>query len=214
MREQPPGLRWRLGGVSRSSGARQISQDRGSASVEVDGDIVRDGRHLRLVGETRESFDDFVRRHVAGLSRLGYLLTGDHGIADDLTAETMIVAWNQWDRLQELDNPAAYLRRTMSNLAASRIRSIVRERRRIRLFNADRPDSTQGPDGAAVVDVREALLRLPPRRRACVVLRHAFDLSEEEVARVLGVSVGAVKSQASRGMAQLQGLLTVGGDDD
>jgi RNA polymerase sigma-70 factor (sigma-E family) len=183
--------------------------------VEVDGTIDTDGRvPMRLVGDDQEAFEQFARRHLAGLSRLGYLLTGDHELADDLAAETMIVAWNQWDRLVQLDNPLAYLRRTLSNLAASRIRSMVREQRRIRLFHADQSPSTAEPDGAAVIDVRGALMQLPPRRRACVVLRYAFDLSEDEVARVLGVSAGAVKSQASRGVAQLQRLLAVGSDDE
>lgn len=60
---------------------------------------------------------------------------------------------------------------------------------------------------SAVVDVQEALRRLPFRKRACVVLRHAFDLSERDTALVLGVSVGTVKSQTSRGVAELQRLL-------
>ncbi len=159
-------------------------------------------------------FDGFARQHLDGLSRLGYLLTGDHAAADDLTAETLIAAWRQWDRILEVERPAAYLRRIMINLAASRVRSSVRERRRIRLFHADLREASADPDGAAVVTVREALGRLPVRRRACVVLRHAFDLSEDEVARILRVSVGTVKSQTSRGMAQLQRLLAAGDDDE
>lgn len=60
---------------------------------------------------------------------------------------------------------------------------------------------------SAVVDVQGALRRLPFRKRACVVLRHAFDLSERDTALVLGISVGTVKSQTSRGVAELQRLL-------
>lgn len=62
-----------------------------------------------------------------------------------------------------------------------------------------------------MVDVQEALRRLPFRKRACVVLRHAFDLSEKDTALALGVSVGTVKSQTSKGMAELQRFL--GGDE-
>ena len=67
-----------------------------------------------------------------------------------------------------------------------------------------------------MLDVRAALRRLPLRRRECVVLRYAFDVPEREVAAILGISVGAVKSQTSRGAAQLseylRGLpLTTGG---
>jgi len=62
---------------------------------------------------------------------------------------------------------------------------------------------------AAVVDVRAALDRLPFGKRACVVLRHAFDLSEKDTARALGISVGAVKSQTSKGLAELERVLGV-----
>ena len=92
-------------------------------------------------------------------------------------------------------------------MVRSRIRSTVRERRRVLAFWSDRAERTEGPDVAAVVDVRSALARLPFRKRACVVLRHAFDLSEKETALALGVSVGTVKSQTSKGMAELQRLL-------
>lgn len=60
---------------------------------------------------------------------------------------------------------------------------------------------------SAVVDVQGALRRLPFRKRACVVLRHAFDLSERDTSLVLGISVGTVKSQTSRAVAELQRLL-------
>jgi RNA polymerase sigma-70 factor (sigma-E family) len=168
----------------------------------------------RCRADDEQVFEAFARQHMAGLSRLGYLLTGDHSAADDLTADTLIAAWNQWDRVLELDRPAAYLRRIMINISTSRVRSSIRERRRIRLFHADLREARPDPDGAVVVDVQEALRHLPVRRRACVVLRHAFDLSEDEVARIMRVSVGTVKSQTSRGMAQLQRLLAAGDDDD
>jgi RNA polymerase sigma factor (sigma-70 family) len=60
---------------------------------------------------------------------------------------------------------------------------------------------------AAVVDVREALERLPMRRRACVILRHSLDLSERETAEALGISIGTVKSQTSKGLADLRRIL-------
>ncbi|NUT31297.1 MAG: SigE family RNA polymerase sigma factor, partial [Streptomyces sp.] len=75
------------------------------------------------------------------------------------------------------------------------------------LFWSQREEKTENPDVAGVVDVQEALRRLPFRKRACVVLRHAFDLSEKDTALALGVSVGTVKSQTSKGMAELQRLL-------
>lgn len=83
----------------------------------------------------------------------------------------------------------------------------MRERRRVALFWSQREERTENPDVAGVVDVREALRRLPFRKRACVVLRHSFDLSEKDTALALGISVGTVKSQTSKGVAELQRLL-------
>jgi DNA-directed RNA polymerase specialized sigma24 family protein len=105
----------------------------------------------------------------------------------------------------------AYARGVVANLARTRIRSAVRERRRVALFWSGRPDRTEGPDIPAVVDVQDALRELPFRKRACVVLRHAFDLSEKDTALALGISVGTVKSQTSKGMAELERRLGQGG---
>ncbi|GAB2738278.1 SigE family RNA polymerase sigma factor [Streptomyces bullii] len=152
-------------------------------------------------------FHAFFERHYAELSRLACLLTGETDTADDLAADALLALWHRWDRVRAADHPAAYARGVVANLARTRIRSAVRERRRIALFWSQREERTENPDVAGVVDVREALRRLPFRKRACVVLRHAFDLSERDTALALGVSVGTVKSQTSKGMAELQRLL-------
>ncbi|MEU1853095.1 SigE family RNA polymerase sigma factor [Streptomyces sp. NPDC019990] len=152
-------------------------------------------------------FHAFFERHYAELSRLAYLLTGESDTADDLAADALLALWHRWDRVRAADRPAAYARGVVANLARTRIRSAVRERRRIALFWSQREENTENPDVPGVVDVQEALRRLPFRKRACVVLRHAFDLSEKDTALALGVSVGTVKSQTSKGMAELQRLL-------
>ncbi|MEU7062797.1 SigE family RNA polymerase sigma factor [Streptomyces sp. NPDC051578] len=157
--------------------------------------------------EASAAFQDFFERHHVELARLAYLLTGEADAADDLAADAMVALWHRWDRVTRADSPAAYARGVVANLARSRIRSSVRERRRVLLFWSHRSERTDGPDVAAVMDVRAALARLPFRKRACVVLRHAFDLSEKDTAHVLGISVGTVKSQTSKGTAELQRLL-------
>jgi RNA polymerase sigma-70 factor (sigma-E family) len=158
-------------------------------------------------GLAQAEFERFFARHHRELARLAYLLSGDRVSAEDLTAEVFLAAWQRWDAVWAADQPFAYVRRIMVNIAASRLRRITTERRRLALVYAGTRDTVDVPDPTATVDVRAALLRLPVRRRACVVLRHAFDLSEAEVAATLGVSVGTVKSQTSKGMAQLAKLL-------
>ncbi|MFI8004230.1 SigE family RNA polymerase sigma factor [Streptomyces sp. NPDC086010] len=157
------------------------------------------------------AFHAFFEAHYAELARFAHLLTGEADAADDLAADALTALWQRWDRVADADHPVAYARGVVANLARSRIRGAVRERRRIALFwaprGADGGHAADGPDVPAVVDVREALRRLPFRKRACVVLRHAFDLSERDTSLVLGVSLGTVKSQTSRGAAELQRLL-------
>jgi RNA polymerase sigma-70 factor (sigma-E family) len=160
-------------------------------------------------GSASRAFDAFFEANHAGLSRLACLLTGEPHTADDLAADALLEVWRHWDRVNAADSPVAYARGVVANLARSRIRRVIRERRGlldIGLLRRDQPHE-RAADTAAVLDVREALHRLPYRRRACVVLRYGFDLSERETAHTLGISVGTVKSQTSRGAAQLAGLL-------
>ncbi|GAA2408872.1 SigE family RNA polymerase sigma factor [Streptomyces glaucosporus] len=157
-----------------------------------------------------EEFHAFFDRHYTDLSRLAHLLLGEAGGADDLAADALVAVWHRWDRARADECPASYARGVLTAMARSRLRSLRRERRRIALFWSQRPDRVTDPDVPAVLDVRRALARLPLRKRACVVLRHAFDLSEKETALALGISVGTVKSQTSRGLAELERLLSPG----
>jgi len=157
--------------------------------------------------EARAQFDAFFDTYHRDLARLAYLLSGDPDAADDLTAEALTEAWKRWDRVAGCDVPIAYVRRIVVNLAASRVRGLVRERRGWRLLGAVWSERAEEPDVAANTDVRAALAHLPVRKRACVILRHYYGLSERETAVTLGISVGTVKSQTSRGVAELAALL-------
>lgn len=160
-----------------------------------------------VVDHRSAEFHDFFERHHAELARFAWLLIGEADAADDLAADALVALWQRWDRLRAAEHPLAYARGVVANMARERIRGATRERRRIALFWSRGPHQVQDPDVAAVVDVRAALDRLPFRKRACVVLRHAFDLSEKDTALALGISVGAVKSQTSKGMAELERVL-------
>ena len=153
------------------------------------------------------AFHSFFEMHHAELARLAYLVTGEADLADDLAAEALLEVWRHWDRVAAADSPIAYARGVLTNVARNRIRRLYRERRGLLGLGLLRREREQDVDVPAVVDVRRALSRLPYRRRACVVLRYALDLSERETARTLGISVGTVKSQTSRGVAQLTEFL-------
>jgi RNA polymerase sigma-70 factor (sigma-E family) len=155
--------------------------------------------------DRERAYQAFFEQHHAHLARLAYLITGDPNVADDLAADALVEIWRHWRRVQAADNPLAYARGVLANLARNWIRRQRRERLALlgRLFS----EEFRGPDVPAVMDVRDALRRLPLRRRECVVLRYAFDVPEREVAEILGISVGTVKSQTSRGADQLAALL-------
>lgn len=147
-----------------------------------------------------EDFDGFVRLRYAELLRSAYLLTGSTPEAEDLLQTALLKAMGRWSAI---DDPVPYLRRAMVNLHVSRWRRFGR-REVLAAVLPDRGvrDATERVDERhAIVD---ALLTLPRRTRAVVVLRYWDDLSEAETAAVLGCSVGTVKSQASRGLARLR----------
>jgi RNA polymerase sigma-70 factor (sigma-E family) len=158
-------------------------------------------------GRDRGGFDAFFAAHYRELARFAYLLTGEHDAADDVTAEALAEAWKNWTRVSGADRPLAYVRRIVANRAANRTARLVRERRNWRLWSAGHSDQADAPDADATVDLRRALLRIPARKRACVVLRYYYGLSEQETAATLGIAVGTVKSQSSRGLEELAAQL-------
>lgn len=149
------------------------------------------------------AFQAFFEKHHAELSRLAYLLIGDPDGADDLTADAMVEVWRHWNRVEGAEQPLAYARRIVVGLARNRIRPLPRKQARLGILAAQERDRVENPDIPAVADSCSALDGLPYRRRACVVLRYAFDLSKQETAHFLGVSEGTVERQTSRGVAQL-----------
>jgi RNA polymerase sigma-70 factor (sigma-E family) len=153
-------------------------------------------------------FDSYVRGRSGALLRLAYLLTGDHHRAKDLVQATLAKVLPRWDRVTAKGDPHAYVRTVMVHTALGwRRRKWQGERP-----TDDLPDWPANHDAAAVVADRErlrrALVHLPPRQRAAVVLRHYEDLSEAQAAAAMQCSVGTVKAQTARGLDRLRTLLT------
>ncbi len=160
------------------------------------------------------SFAPVFQAHHRRSVRLAYLLTGDHEVAEEVVADAFAKVWRQWEK-GRVDDVGAYLRRAVVNTANSRLRRRYLERAHAATRSGDDRGVRLVDEQAADHDaVWQALSRLPERQRAVLVLRWFEDLSEAETAAVLGISVGTVKSQGSRGLDRLQDLLgpTVGRD--
>lgn len=152
---------------------------------------------------------DFVSLLAAELpriQRIARLLVGDAEGAEDLVAEAIARTLPKW-RTGRIDDGGAYLRRVVVNLAGRRWRRRVLARERDHRAS-EWSSQTHGVDTDASIAERDRTLRavraLPPRRRAVVVLRFYDDLSEAQIAAVLGINVGTVKSQLSRALEQLR----------
>jgi RNA polymerase sigma-70 factor (sigma-E family) len=138
------------------------------------------------------------------LQRFALLLTGDPNAAEELVADAIAQTLPRW-RAGRVHDGAAYLRRVMANQAARRWRRsrLGRDRDHHALgWTTTAPNiETDAVERDRAV---RAVLLLPPRRRAIVVLRFYDDLPEARIADVLGIGVGTVKSQLSRALAQLR----------
>jgi RNA polymerase sigma-70 factor (sigma-E family) len=155
-----------------------------------------------LLGMGRDDeFRGFVLARSPALLKSAYLLTGDRGHAEDLVQSALLRSYRSWNRVIAADDPYAYVRRILFT-------TFSRARRRRRVVEA----IGTAPDHAALHDeavedrdqLRRALRELTARQRAVVVLRFYDDLGVEQVAELLGISVGTVKSQTSKALARLR----------
>ena len=156
-----------------------------------------------MSGDESDPFEEFVRDRSEYLFQLALLLAGrNQADAQDLLQVALERAWRRRRAIVRDDNTEAYVRRALVNASIDRWRWL--RRRDERSLDTAGPGPAAG-DPASLVARRDELIRalaaLPPRQRAVLVLRYWEDRPEEEVARVLGCSVGTVKSQASRGLA-------------
>jgi len=151
-------------------------------------------------------FDAYVRTHGQALCRAAFLLTGDRHLAEDLVQTALAKVAVRWTRVIDKGDPTPYVRTVI-------VRTAIAWRRR--RWRGEVPTSPL-PEPAdnehiTFVDRRErlhrALLLVPPRQRAALVLRFYEDLTEADTARAMGCSIGTVKSQTAKGLARLRTLL-------
>jgi RNA polymerase sigma-70 factor (sigma-E family) len=147
-------------------------------------------------------FAEYFTARAGWLRRLAYGLCGDWHTAEDLAQTTLVRLYRGWARIH-LESVDAYARRTLVNAFLSHRR--YRRRESIVTHPPDRP--FHGADVAQRVTLREALATLAPRQRAVVVLRYLEDLPVAEVAELLDVAEGTIKSQCARGLQTLREAL-------
>ncbi len=165
-----------------------------------------DGRRGADLGVT-----DLYAAHARGLVRLAWLLLHDEQDAEEVVQDAFVAVHRHWGRLRDEDAAAAYLRRCVVNGARSALRRRgVRERyaasvaaRRAAAATAASAEES-ATDAELHDEVVAALSRLPRRQREVLVLRYYLDLDLAATAAALGISVGAVKTHAHRGLAALR----------
>jgi RNA polymerase sigma-70 factor (sigma-E family) len=148
-------------------------------------------------------FHDYVAARGAMLLRMAYLLTGHRADAEDLVQVALAKTYVAWQRIQDRRAVDGYVRRAMVNTHISWWRQ-----RRVDEYPTENLPEQSIDDHSIESELHDcvcrALRRLPPRMRAAIVLRFYQDMSEVEIASVLGVSVGTVKSTISRAVAKLR----------
>jgi RNA polymerase sigma-70 factor, ECF subfamily len=138
-----------------------------------------------------ESFEDLYRREVRPMVALATSLTGSREVGTDLAHEAMLRAYRAWSKVGALDRPGAWVRRVVINLAIDHARRRERERRALRRLE---PVEAAEPSAPTSARFWAAVRALPERQRAAVALHYIDDLSIDEIAGILQVSPGTIKT--------------------
>ena len=153
---------------------------------------------------SEDEIEVFCRAQWPRLLRAMWLHCGDEATAEDVSQEALVRAWERWTQLQEMERPDLWVLRVAFNLATSRFRRRVIERRARGVLGAAEPT----PDGSAALESRLALLTLPPRQRAAVLLRHGLGFPVRDAAQAMGCAEGTVKALTHQGLSALRLRLT------
>ena len=151
--------------------------------------------------------------HAVGLIRLGFVMLGDRGAAEDVVQDAFLGLYRNWDRLNDPANALTYVRSSVLNGCRAALRSQARRDRRDRAAAAgDGWLSFDSAEAAVLLSeehqqVLAAVRKLADRQREVLTLRYYLGLSPDETARVMGISTGTVKSAMSRAIAALGRML-------
>jgi RNA polymerase sigma factor (sigma-70 family) len=159
-----------------------------------------------------ESAREKIIKYVAAMTR-------DYALAEDVAQETLIIAWSKWEQVRQHPRPVAWALLVARRMTAKLCAQEQRQGRIAAKIAADRDHTgtsgglgpqRQGGLEQALCDrdaVLAALARLPHRQREVIILCYLGDMTQADVAAVLGISVGTVKAHAHHGRAKLRKLL-------
>jgi RNA polymerase sigma-70 factor (sigma-E family) len=177
--------------------------ERGTAGRVTSAGLPSVPRQLSTASVDDADFREYVTLRGRALLRTAYMLTGNLADAEDLVQSALTKTYQAWNRIEDRAALDGYVRRAIVNTHISWWR-----RRRVEEFPTDEIPDQPVADPSGETDLQDALRRaidrLPQRMRAAVMLRFYQDLTEAEVADVLGVSQGTVKSTVSRAVAKLR----------
>ncbi|MFI1568238.1 SigE family RNA polymerase sigma factor [Streptomyces sp. NPDC020490] len=161
-------------------------------------------------------FTAYVQERRASLYATAYHLTGDRFEAEDLLQSALFSTYRAWDRISDKAAVGGYLRRTMTNLHISAWR-----RRKLNEYPTEELPETPGDtDAMRGTELRavlwQALARLPELQRTMLVLRYYEGRTDPEIAEILDISVGTVKSSIWRSLRRLREdeVLSLGRDEE
>ena len=170
--------------------------------------------HAVPMTATRPSFDRLFEEYQHAVFNYVLRMVGDRDRADDITQDTFIKAYRKLDSLTDESSIRPWLYRIATNTAIDEIR-----RRRFAYTSdafPERADDALGPEGQAMAGrlddaVQRALMRLRPNHRQCLVLSDIEDMSGQQIAEVMGISYGAVRTLLCRARGEMrQHLLAEG----
>lgn len=167
--------------------------------------------------DEERQFREFVAGRSRSLLHTAYLLTGDWEQGRDLLQSALASTARRWSQLRDRQQPETYARRAIYHAQVDRFRLLSWGRETVTETLPDHP-SAQVADWVDTVvqrqDIMVALRRLPKRQRAVIVLRYFEDRPDTEVAAILGVAQGTVRSQTHKALASLRTALAEAGPSD
>ncbi|MEN8239923.1 MAG: SigE family RNA polymerase sigma factor [Actinomycetota bacterium] len=156
----------------------------------------------------QEDFESFYARELRPVVGLAFVLSGSSSGAEDLAQEAFLAAYKQWNKVQDLDNPGAWIRRIVSNKSVSVIRRRTAEAKAlVRIGGSDYTIPEMSPDAVATWC---AVRKLPRQQAQVIALRYYDRSSIADIARILEMSENTVKTHLQRAKRTLRERLAEG----